>query len=145
MGSVQFWFLIIHSLLLSSVWLGFWSSLRLHPYLSYDFLFCFFLFYDQTCGIWKFLDQGLKPSCSYNLRILLTHCPGWGLNPYLHRDPSHCSQTLNALNHRNTSPELFCVAFIYLLKKNVSFRRVGSCLRYCTVRRAWKKGFLDKY
>ena len=45
--------------------------------------FLFFFFNGRTQGKWKFLDQGLNPSHSYDLHTLdpLIHCAGLRLKP----------------------------------------------------------------
>ena len=61
-----------------------WATVGTPTPLIFNHINLFFFFYDCTCGIWKFLAQGLNPSHSCHLHHScsnarsLTHCTGPG-------------------------------------------------------------------
>ena len=63
----------------------------------------------------------------------LTHAPGWGYNPQLRRDPSHCRWILNSLCH-SRNPQFITITkeacFVKnetLLNKNKETKTLYSC------------------
>ena len=85
----------------------------------------------HSCGIRKFLGQGLNPSLSCNLHPScsnswsLNYCSSQGLNPHLCSDLSSSSQMLNSLYHSRNS--LQNLSFIFLLKKQTSLNQLYKC------------------
>ena len=80
------------------------------------FFFFFFFFFGCTCGIWRFLGQGLNPSCMHDLRHscgnswFLIHCTRQGIKPVPQQQPKllqiQC-QLLNPLWHSGSSYTAF--------------------------------------
>ena len=118
----------------------------------------FFLsgFFSHTCGIWKFLGQGLNPSQSCNL-----HHNCQILNP-LHRarEPTDAStetrQIINPLCHsRNSFPPTFFLffffffLFFFLFSNYVSnfahFNFLRGSKRINTINRSWSHPIASSY
>ena len=107
-----------------------WSGVTVPP----PFFPTFFFFFSCIRGIWKFLGQGLNLSFSCDLHCSggntgsLTHCSGWGSNPYLHSNPSHYSRVLNPLCYSRNSWNFLAFMFLFFVdwknERNIKYSTI---------------------
>ena len=94
------------------------------------FLFCFFPFYSHAYGIWKYLDQGLRPPPQPRQHQIwpasVTYATGWDnarslthwARPRIESESSHRYQVLNPLSHNgNSHTMLNSSKFISILRQ----------------------------